>query len=73
VLGLVLFGSAFGYLEAAVVSYLRYLHEPVLHFYSPALTHFFNPTTARPAVARNPVQVRTWRKGSTTHPGVIPP
>jgi hypothetical protein len=29
VLALVLFGSAFGYLEAAVVTYLRFLHEPV--------------------------------------------
>ena len=31
---LLLFGTAFGYLEAAVVSYLRILHEPArLHFY----------------------------------------
>jgi hypothetical protein len=31
---LVLFGTAFGYLEAAVVSYLRILHEPARrHFY----------------------------------------
>jgi hypothetical protein len=36
VLALVLFGSAFGYLEAAVVSYLRYLHAPVLHRFYPA-------------------------------------
>jgi hypothetical protein len=28
ILALLLFGSAFGYLEAAVVSYLRLLHEP---------------------------------------------
>jgi hypothetical protein len=35
VLALVLFGSAFGYLEAAVVSYLRYLHAPVLHRFYP--------------------------------------
>src|SRR5215831_18658921 len=28
VLALLLFGTAFGYLEAAVVSYLRLLHEP---------------------------------------------
>lgn len=27
-LALLLFGTAFGYLEAAVVSYLRLLHEP---------------------------------------------
>jgi len=31
---LLLFGTAFGYLEAAVVSYLRILHEPARrHFY----------------------------------------
>src|ERR1700731_3742256 len=31
---LLLFGAAFGYLEAAVVSYLRILHEPARrHFY----------------------------------------
>jgi hypothetical protein len=31
---LLLFGVAFGYLEAAVVSYLRILHEPARrHFY----------------------------------------
>ncbi len=28
-IALLLFGTAFGYLEAAVVSYLRFLHEPV--------------------------------------------
>src|SRR5580704_6260573 len=34
VLILLLFGVAFGYLEAAVVSYLRILHEPARrHFY----------------------------------------
>jgi hypothetical protein len=34
VLALLLFGTAFGYLEAAVVSYLRQLHEPArLQFY----------------------------------------
>jgi hypothetical protein len=34
VLVLLLFSTAFGYLEAAVVSYLRYLHEPIRqHFY----------------------------------------
>ena len=34
VLVLLLFGIAFGYLEGAVVSYLRALHEPVRrHFY----------------------------------------
>jgi hypothetical protein len=34
VIALLLFGTAFGYLEAAVVSYLRLLHEPArLRFY----------------------------------------
>ena len=34
VMALLLFGAAFGYLEAAVVSYLRVLHEPArLRFY----------------------------------------
>src|SRR5579863_6723309 len=34
VVALFLFGTAFGYLEAAVVSYLRLLHEPArLHYY----------------------------------------
>ena len=34
VIALLLFGTAFGYLEAAVVSYLRVLHEPARqHFY----------------------------------------
>jgi hypothetical protein len=35
VLALLLFGAAFGYLEAAVVSYLRYLHEPFVHRFYP--------------------------------------
>ena len=35
VLALLLFGTAFGYLEAAVVSYLRYLHEPVVQRFYP--------------------------------------
>jgi hypothetical protein len=35
VLALLLFGVAFGYLEAAVVSYLRALHEPVRQRYYP--------------------------------------
>src|SRR5215469_13770523 len=37
VLALVLFGTAFGYLEAAVVSYLRYLHEPIRQQFYPGL------------------------------------
>jgi hypothetical protein len=35
VLALLLFGSAFGYLEAAVVSYLRQLHEPARQRFYP--------------------------------------
>ncbi|HEX3743295.1 MAG TPA: hypothetical protein VHW09_05185 [Bryobacteraceae bacterium] len=35
ILGIVLFGTAFGYLEAAVVSYLRLLHEPARLRYYP--------------------------------------
>jgi hypothetical protein len=35
-LALVLFGTTFGYLEAAVVSYLRYLQEPIRHRFYPA-------------------------------------
>jgi hypothetical protein len=37
ILGIVLFGAAFGYLEAAVVSYLRLLHEPARLRYYPGL------------------------------------
>jgi hypothetical protein len=36
VLALVLFGTAFGYLEAAVVSYLRYLQQPIRQHLYPA-------------------------------------
>lgn len=35
ILALLIFGVAFGYLEAAVVSYLRALHEPVRQRYYP--------------------------------------
>lgn len=35
VLSLLLFGTAFGYLEAAVVSYLRLLHEPARQQFHP--------------------------------------
>src|ERR1700686_266032 len=35
VIALLLFGTAFGYLEAAVVSYLRFLHEPVRRRFYP--------------------------------------
>src|ERR1700756_4635469 len=36
VIALLIFGTAFGYLEAAVVSYLRLLHEPARLRYYPA-------------------------------------
>src|SRR5215471_9934502 len=36
ILALLLFGSAFGYLEAAVVTYLRALHEPARQRFYPA-------------------------------------
>src|SRR5438105_4353737 len=35
VLGLLLFGVAFGYLEAAVVSYLRLIHAPTVQRFYP--------------------------------------
>jgi hypothetical protein len=35
VIALLLFGTAFGYVEAAVVSYLRFLHEPVRRRFYP--------------------------------------
>ena len=35
VIGLLLFGAAFGYLEAAVVAYLRLLHEPARQRFYP--------------------------------------
>src|SRR5260370_39008144 len=35
ILAVVLFGAAFGYLEAAVVSYLRDLHEPARQRFYP--------------------------------------
>jgi hypothetical protein len=37
VLALLLFGTAFGYLEAAVVSYLRQLHDPVRQRFYPGI------------------------------------
>ena len=39
VIALLLFGTAFGYLEAAVVSYLRFLHEPVRQRFYPDRPH----------------------------------
>jgi hypothetical protein len=63
VLALLLFGTAFGYLEAAVVSYLRFLHEPVrLRFY-PALPpgDLFPLLTREEAAAADPQQRRIFR------------
>ena len=56
VLALILFGSAFGYLEAAVVSYLRYLHEPVLHRFYPtrSINDLFPLLTAEQAAQSGP-------------------
>jgi hypothetical protein len=60
VLALVLFGSAFGYLEAAVVSYLRYLHAPVLHRFFPerSINDLFPLLTPAQAVQAGPQQRR---------------
>ncbi|HLI85039.1 MAG TPA: hypothetical protein VKV17_14045 [Bryobacteraceae bacterium] len=56
VLALVLFGCAFGYVEAAVVSYLRYLHEPILHRFYPArsINDLFPLLTAQQAAQSGP-------------------
>ena len=56
VLALVLFGTAFGYLEAAVVSYLRYLHEPIRQRFYPArpLGDLFPLLTAKQAAMAGP-------------------
>jgi hypothetical protein len=56
VLALVIFGTAFGYLEAAVVSYLRYLHEPIRHRFYPArpVGELFPLLTSDQAAAAGP-------------------
>jgi hypothetical protein len=58
VLALVLFGTAFGYLEAAVVSYLRYLQEPIRQRFYPARPagDLFPLLTAEQAAAGGPQQ-----------------
>ena len=60
VLALVLFGAAFGYLEAAVVSYLRFLHEPVRRRFYPARPpgDLFPLLTREQAAAVDPQQHR---------------
>jgi hypothetical protein len=58
---LLLFGTAFGYLEAAVVSYLRTLHEPArLRYYSGrAPGDLFPLLTLQQLRASGPVQTQT--------------
>ena len=63
VLALVLFGTAFGYVEAAVVSYLRFLHEPVRLRYYPARPpgDLFPLLTRDRAAAADPQQRKIFR------------
>jgi hypothetical protein len=58
VLALLLFGTAFGYLEAAVVSYLRYLHEPVRRQFYPSrpASDLFPLLTPEQAAIAEPLQ-----------------
>jgi hypothetical protein len=72
VLALVLFGGAFGYLEAAVVSYLRFLHEPVRRRFYPARPagDLFPLVTREQAAAADPQQhkvfmIETGREAAT--------
>jgi hypothetical protein len=62
VIALLLFGTAFGYLEAAVVSYLRFLHEPVRRrFYPDRLPGDLFPLLTREQVAAaDPEQYRVF-------------
>ncbi|HEY2015530.1 MAG TPA: hypothetical protein VGH38_18625 [Bryobacteraceae bacterium] len=61
VVALLLFGTAFGYLEAAVVSYLRELHEPVVQRFYPGrdLGDLFPLLTLDQVRAAAPVQMKT--------------
>ena len=61
VFALLLFGAAFGYLEAAVVSYLRILHEPARLRYYPnrAPGDLFPLLTLEQLRASGPVQTQT--------------
>jgi hypothetical protein len=58
---LVLFGSAFGYVEAAVVSYLRDLHEPARQRFFPGRPtgELFPLVTLEQLRAAGPVQAKT--------------
>jgi hypothetical protein len=57
VIALLLFGTAFGYLEAAVVSYLRFLHEPVRRrFYPERPPGNLFPLLTRQQAAADPQQ-----------------
>ena len=61
VIALLLFGTAFGYLEAAVVTYLRALHEPVVQRFYPgrAPGDLFPLLTLDQLRAAAPVQMKT--------------
>jgi hypothetical protein len=60
VLALLLFGTAFGYLEAAVVTYLRALHEPARQrFYPGRPTADLFPLLTLDQVRATPSQMRT--------------
>ncbi len=58
---LLLFGTAFGYLEAAVVSYLRALHEPVVQRFYPGRdsADLFPLLTLDQIRSAAPMQMRT--------------
>lgn len=60
VFALLLFGVAFGYLEAAVVSYLRALHEPVRQRFYPGrpASELFPLTTLEQVRSAAPEQMR---------------
>ena len=60
-IALLLFGTAFGYLEAAVVTYLRALHEPVVQRFYPgrAPGDLFPLLTLDQLRAAAPVQMKT--------------
>lgn len=61
VLALLLFGTAFGYLEAAVVSYLRELHEPARQRFYPGRSpaELFPLLTLEQVRAAAPAQMQT--------------
>src|SRR5207244_23445 len=61
ILALLLFGTAFGYLEAAVVTYLRALHEPARQRFYPGrpAAELFPLLTLEQLHAAGPEQQRT--------------